>query len=223
MNSKRLTTAHLRQLGEALKLPTSGSGEELRQLIEGKLSEPDDHNIQVVVQETPRTETVLWLVDTEGSFLQTPPSYRDSKDSSQAERICQELTESDTQLSEELATIQQQLDEALLQLEGHTAEDSSRLAAEVDHLKEELKTEKDKRKQVWKTSCEQVAEQDALLTAKDEKIAALQLRVAGLTPRATPHPHEEEGGGRVSILLLRETQGQGGVRPHPLIPSRERT
>lgn len=30
----------------------------------------------------------------------------------------------------------------------------------------------------WKTSCEQVAEQDALLTAKDEEITALQVKVA---------------------------------------------
>lgn len=75
LNSRQLTAAYLRQLGEALDLPTTGSSEELRQQIEGKLSEREDPNVQVVIQETPQVETVLWLVSAEGPFLQTTPVY----------------------------------------------------------------------------------------------------------------------------------------------------
>ena len=54
LNSRRLTSTHLKQVAESLGLPTTGSSDEIRQLIEGKLQESRDvHNIQVVVDETP--------------------------------------------------------------------------------------------------------------------------------------------------------------------------
>jgi len=37
LNSKWLTAHHLRQISEALQLPTSGSADQVRQPIEGKL------------------------------------------------------------------------------------------------------------------------------------------------------------------------------------------
>lgn len=50
LNSKRLTAAHLRQLAEALKLPTMGAVDEIRQMIEGKLQETREaNNVQVVI------------------------------------------------------------------------------------------------------------------------------------------------------------------------------
>ena len=55
--------------------------------------------------------------------------------------------------------------EMKLQIEVHTAESLGDLAAKVEHLKEELGAEKAKRRQLWKTSYEQVAEQNALLTS----------------------------------------------------------
>ena len=39
LNSKRLTSAHLKQVAEKLELPTTGSADQIRQLIEGKLQE----------------------------------------------------------------------------------------------------------------------------------------------------------------------------------------
>ena len=54
LNSKRLTVHHLRWLSEALGLPTTGSADQMQQLIEGKLQ--SDHgretgNVQVVIKE----------------------------------------------------------------------------------------------------------------------------------------------------------------------------
>ena len=100
---------------------------------------------------------MLWLVGSDGPFLQTAPSHRDSKESSESEHAYQQLLESHEKLSDELTTARQQLEEECLshaELEVHTAEEPSVQAGEVEHLREELEKEKDKRKQVWKTSCE---------------------------------------------------------------------
>lgn len=48
LNSK-LIAAHLRQLNEALELPTTGSADEFRQQFEGHLVEREDPNVQVVI------------------------------------------------------------------------------------------------------------------------------------------------------------------------------
>lgn len=198
LNSRRLTAAYLRQLSEALGLSTTGSGEELRQQIEGSLAEREDPTIQVIVQETSQIETVLWLVDSNGPFLQTAPSHRDSKESGESLHEYQQMLESHEQLTEELAAVRQQLAEECAktaelrtELGTHAAEESPNLAGEVERLQEELKVEKDKRKQVWKTSCEQVAEQDALLAAKDDEIAALQRQLDACRSRPVSRSQEE--------------------------------
>ncbi len=77
LNSKRLTGAHLRQIGGALGLPTGRSGEETRQLIEGKLAERGDTLVQVYLAEEPQVRTVMWLVDSGGPFMQTLPTYKE--------------------------------------------------------------------------------------------------------------------------------------------------
>ena len=52
LNSRRLTTVQLKKIAEGLGLPTTGSADEIRQLIEGKLEEGHDvHNVQVVMNE----------------------------------------------------------------------------------------------------------------------------------------------------------------------------
>lgn len=74
-NSRRLPTAYLLQVGKALELPTKGSKEELRQLIEGKLATDrsvDVSSVQVVVCETPQVATKLWLVDSRGWCCRLP-------------------------------------------------------------------------------------------------------------------------------------------------------
>ena len=198
-----------------MELPTTGSADKLRQQVEGKLAERDNCGVQVI-QETPQVETVLWLVDADGVFLQTAPSHR-HKDSGESDRACQELKEENAQLHEELSAVQQQLEEershvVLLreQLEEHMAEPSAGLAAEVERLKADLEAEKAKRQQLWKTSCGQVAEQDALLTAKDDELAALRARVAALSASPVPPGGEEED----------DNQSLPGSVHPPLSPSR---
>ena len=55
LNLRRLMSSHPKQLAESLELPTAGSLDQFRQLIEGKL-ESEKHvevsNVQVVIQES---------------------------------------------------------------------------------------------------------------------------------------------------------------------------
>ena len=51
LNSRRLTAAHLRHIAGAMGVPSTGSADEVRQLIEGKLGdEREVRNVQVVLE-----------------------------------------------------------------------------------------------------------------------------------------------------------------------------
>ncbi len=73
LNSRRLTASHMRQIAEALELPTKASPEELHQLIEGRLDDMgrQSRNVQAIVQETTGTEVSC------ASPRTTPRSSRD--------------------------------------------------------------------------------------------------------------------------------------------------
>ena len=77
LNSKRVTNRHLKQICEALALPTTGSGDQMHQLIEGKLCSEEfgrePANIQVLVSEYNLVEVKLSLVDEGDVFLETSP------------------------------------------------------------------------------------------------------------------------------------------------------
>ena len=74
LNSRRLTTVQLKKIAEGLGLPTTGSADEIRQLIEGKLEEGHDvHNVQVVMNEATNISGSLSLMDEEGVFLGIEP------------------------------------------------------------------------------------------------------------------------------------------------------
>ena len=62
------------------------------------------------------------------------------------------------------------------------------LRAEVEQLKRELEAQKVKTKDMWKLSCEQLAEMDHTLSEKDDEIAELRDRLAVLS--GTP-PQED--------------------------------
>ena len=64
LNSRRLTTVQLKKIAEGLGLPTTGSADETRQLIEGKPAEGYEvHNVQVVVNEAITVSVTLSLMD----------------------------------------------------------------------------------------------------------------------------------------------------------------
>ena len=68
LNSKRLTGNHLRSISDALGLPTTGSADQMRQLIKGKLHADQGRetgNVQVVIKECSLVKATLALVDKE--------------------------------------------------------------------------------------------------------------------------------------------------------------
>ena len=65
-NSKQLTAHHLRLISDALGLPTTGSADQVCQLVEGKLQADQGRetgNVQVVIKECSLVDTTLALVD----------------------------------------------------------------------------------------------------------------------------------------------------------------
>ena len=204
LNSKRLTAAHLRQIAEALGLPTTGSADELRSMVEGKLGTDcgrEVRNVQAIVQDTPRIDTKVLLMDEEGVFLETTPFQRAGKDvGTEIESIEQalaEATQQNTELSAELEKEKERTVKLTEELEKRTAEatdagDVPALTAEVT----KLRAEKERAAQIWKLNCEQAAEQETLLAARDEEIESLKKQIMELNTRLKlPAGGMDEGSG----------------------------
>ncbi len=70
LNSRRLSSAHLKRLANTMGVPTTATGDEVRQMIEGKLPEQgrEPCNIQVVLGATPGC--AFHLRDLEGTILE---------------------------------------------------------------------------------------------------------------------------------------------------------
>ena len=83
LNSRRFMSSHMKQVAEALELSVTGSADQLRQVIEGKL-ESDRHvevaNVQVVVQEAQNVEVKLSLVDETCVFLEIQPHVQTKRE-----------------------------------------------------------------------------------------------------------------------------------------------
>ena len=175
LNSKRLSTTHLRQIASALDLPTTGAADQLRQVIEGKL-ETEGHeaiNIQVVLEDSKLIETKMCLLS-EGGVIVTPQPLRrettEARDDSEelgraleeAQQRCSQLGDLLDAEREQNATLQEQL------------KSTTSTTGEVSKLREELRAEKEKVKQLWRTSCEQVRSHDELISVKDAEIEKLK-------------------------------------------------
>ena len=78
LNSRRLTCFYRRSIAKAIGLPTAGTAEETRVIIEGRLTEmeQDPQNVQVVVRSSPHGET-LSLRDVDGTFVDTTVALED--------------------------------------------------------------------------------------------------------------------------------------------------
>ena len=142
LNSKRLTGVLLKQLAVGLEVPSAASGDEVRQLIEGKLGEMgrEPRNAHVVLQDTLQG-TRIGLQDSEGMFLDLVPE-RSSEDPSHREQS-EEETEGGGE--EELESLRRILKE--------TSEQRDALQAEVSTLHDALAGEKRRARDMWKMNC----------------------------------------------------------------------
>ena len=110
LNSRRLTAAHLRHIAGAMGLPSTGSADEVRQLIEGKLGdEREVRNVQVVLEEASVLNVKLSLTDEEGVFLEAEPLQRPLEalvDPAEWENKLSEAEAQNTGLTAELTELQ---------------------------------------------------------------------------------------------------------------------
>ena len=187
LNSKRITSTFIRVLAKGLGLPTEASAEDLRRMIEGKLTEEDrePRNVQVLIQDTEGGgATRLLLQDENGIFLTLENvagrGRGDKDDPEEPEQEVATGSPGDEEMSVE--QLRQQLEEARKQNDALTAdmqtcrEDMEREKARTAELSGRIK-------EVWRVNCQQIAEYDAECAAKDLVISCLKRKIEELEAR----------------------------------------
>ncbi len=160
LNSKRLKVGHLRRLAAAMGVPTTASADELRQLIDGTLTEKgrESSNVQVVLENADATAEFT-LEDEGGQFLTVTTmeeeTGRESPDLSEQEEEGQEVD-----------TLRKEV-EAL-------AEENQSLKAEVSSLGQKLLDEKARFRDMWRSNCQCLADCDDVISVKDSEIEELK-------------------------------------------------
>ena len=159
LNSKRLKVLHVKQIAASMTLPTTGSADEVRQMIKGRLADmgKDPRHVQVLIPEAEGAH--LQLQDVDGVFLDVAPEEDEHGRESSPEG-------SERGGEEEVAQLQLALREA--QSLSKTLQD------EVSVLKSQLEKERKKVKEMWYKNCDQLREFDEILATKDEEIEYLK-------------------------------------------------
>ena len=114
MNSKRLTKTYLSRIAEKLELPTKGSAEETRQIIEGKLLEmgKEPHNVQIELEIREEDAEFILLRDVEGAFLEIEPPMKEIPESDLGSHSGGEEPEAGGETAAELESLRTALAEA---------------------------------------------------------------------------------------------------------------
>ena len=169
LNSRRLTADVIGRIAKELGLPTAGSLEETRQILDGKLVEMgrEPRNVQVDLEETEGGVSV-YLKDESGVFLEAQPERIEerSEENSERESDGSEDGARDGAGVREAAELEAQLLRA--------SEENATLRGEVSAVREQLEEEKAKCKELWRMSCEQLARHDEHLASKEEEIEKLK-------------------------------------------------
>ena len=190
-----------------------GSADQIRQMIEGKLQTDEGRDIGntlVILTERSMISTVLSLTNSGGVFLETEATYRAQHGERGLEAESPEAIQK--ALEEALMAVQRELEAAQAKLteqehgvqDLQAALDASTSGEVVEGLRNDLKKEKECFCQTWKLNCEHIAEQDALLTAKEEELETLR--------------QLEDLRGWEGTLLLRPKL-QLTLLHHPLLPA----
>ncbi len=194
LNSRRITTSYLQQIARAMELPTAAPADDLRQMIDGKLSgemERSSQNVQVIITPEPVSGGAhLSLQDHEGVFLEIEPESSRAPGAQEPTEERDRLTEEEgeEQPFEQLTT---RVTELRRELEEAAAQNSS-LVAEVSSLREEVERGKGRIREIWTMSCEQAVAYEEELSSKESEIAALRARLEARSsqhrPGASPQP-----------------------------------
>lgn len=147
LNSRRLCAAYLKRLATALEVPTTATGDEVRQMIEGKLiaQGQEPRNVQVVLGATPGSAFSLL----EGTFLTVEEEMVGEGTTGEHEPGSGPQEHGEPEKSE------QELQSLKTELET--------LKAENLDLRHQLEQEKACLREVWRTNCQCLAEYDELM------------------------------------------------------------
>ena len=169
LNSRRLTLRYLKQLAGALGVPRTVSASDIRQLVEGAITElgREPRNVQVLLREA-ETGTTVCLQDEGGLFFTAAPLDTETQESpTPSEHSSPENGgESAEELRQEIQSMRLALDAA--------GDEGRELRAQVRGLTLQLEKEKARTKELWRINCAQLADFDATLALKEEEIECLQ-------------------------------------------------
>ena len=189
LNSKRLTVTHLRRLANSIGVPVDAGGEELRQMIDGKLLEMgrEPRNVQVFVGATSRDE--FCLRDMSGTILTVEEDGGVDEQSS---------GEEDLDTVSTLAEMREELESVKLQ---------------NITLRDELEAQKQKMREMWRTNCQVLTEYDELMSKQESEIAGLKSKLAkaALSNRSLSPASgcsKEEGQSGASVIVRRPRRGK---------------
>ena len=174
LNSTRVTAGQLRDLGAQLEVPTSSSIGDLRVMIEAKLREMDHEpgNVQVTLSRDPEDAT-LSLLDETGVLLVVEHRQQVPAEVSEPTGSSDTLPTSEPAITDSASALVRERDSLREQVDALTGKNNT-LHTEVQRLRVAVESSKARTKEIWKISCQQVAEFDEVLAARDAEILQLK-------------------------------------------------
>ena len=178
LNSRRLTASVIGRLAAGLGVPTGGSLEDTRRMLEGKLEE-DGHeprNVQVVLEGSGEGVAVRLEYDG-GAFIEIPREGEDGENEGGDERLPEEEEELEAEEgvgrggveradTTRVAALREELRGAQAQVEALEGEVSS----VRDCLEREITKEKQKYRELWNVYCARSMRDDALISERENEL-----------------------------------------------------
>ena len=175
----------------------SGSIKDQRLVVEGKLSD-EGHgpcNIQVVFAEY-SSETAFVLCDEEGEFFTVPVAASMTEVTPEVvERESEHSSEESGDEPDEIETLHQTVEDITTERDA--------LQAQLQVVTQALEQKKACIKELWKISCGQVEEFDAMVVAKDKQIAVLKAQLAAQKQQKTPSSSDDDSVSSVTVSVWR--------------------
>ena len=183
LNSLRITAGQLSRLDKVLGLTSSGSIDDQRLMVEGKISEMshEPYNVQVVFEEY-FSDASFQLCDEGGEFVTV--SSADANYSYKGDEPYQETASGSFEEQNEVQLLHQSVTDI--------TRERDKLRKELEATRQQLKLKKARVKELWRMSCEQVEEHDALIISKDEEIARLKAQLAERVRQRSPTSPDAE-------------------------------
>ena len=223
LNSRRLTGPYLVRIAKAMGLPEKGTTDQLRVMIEGKLSElgREAQNIQVSIEQDQQGGETVMLRDASGVFVTVKADATletgggdgsgvggDGNGVGGAGNGVAGGAGGDPGDRESDETAERQLEETLalnqeLASENRTLNEMvDALRIEVSDLTDGLKKETERVNDMWRMSCTQVAGFDAVLIAKEAVMDGLKARVRELEATTVSEIHGPPTSALTSVCAL---------------------